>query len=193
MIIWFNKNKTHPKRRNPKFVIYDICDYYPSVTEKLMTDAVDWARQYVDISDEEKNVIIKSKYAFLVHDDRSWVKRSGTFDNGQGFYDGAESTDLIGLFMLSETQHLGMNMGKFRDDGIAISWLTPRETENAAKKLSQIYASYGLKLEVKVNLTVVDYLDITLDLNTGLHAPYMKPNDVKNYVHSMSNHPQNVY
>ena len=40
-----------------------------------------------------------------------------------------------------------------------------------------------------MNQTVVDYLDITLDLNTGLHAPYMKPNDVKNYVHRLSNHP----
>ena len=82
--------------------------------------------------------------------------------------------------------------GKFRDDGLSISWLTPRETENAAKNLSQIYASYGLKLEVKTNLSVVDYLDITLDLNTGLYAPYMKPNDVKNYVHKMSNHPPAV-
>jgi len=109
-----------------------------------------------------------------------------------GFLDGAESTDLIGLFLLSKTQHLGMVNGKFRDDGLSISWLTPRETENAAKKLSQIYASYGLKLEVKTNLSVVDYLDITLDLNTGLYAPYMKPNDVKNYVHKMSNHPPAV-
>ena len=83
-------------------------------------------------------------------------------------------------------------MGKFRDDGLAISWLTARETENATKKLKEIYASHGLKLEVQVNQTVVDYLDITLDLNTGLHAPYMKPNDVKNYIHKMSNHPPAV-
>ena len=81
-----------------------------------------------------------------------------------------------------------MKMGKFRDDGLAISWLTPRETENAAKKLSQIYGAYGLKLEIKANLSVVVYLDITLDLNTGLHSPFTKPNDVKNYVHKMSNH-----
>ena len=109
-----------------------------------------------------------------------------------GAWDGAESTDLIGLFLLSQTQHLGMVMGKFRDDGLAISWLTPRETENAARKLREIYSSHGLKLDVIVNQTVVDYLDITLDLSTGLHAPYMKPNDVKNYVHKMSNHPPAV-
>ena len=100
--------------------------------------ALDWASQHVNISTEERNVIIKSKYAFLYHGDRAWVKKSGVFDNGMGFLDGAESTDLIGLFLLSKTQHLGMKMGKFRDDGLAISWLTPRETENAAKKLSQI-------------------------------------------------------
>ena len=157
-----------------------------------MNEALDWAGQYVNITPEERNVIIKSKYAFLFHNNRAWAKKSGTFDNGQGFFDGAESTDLIGLFLLSKTQHLGLCIGKFRDDGLAISWLTPRETENAAKKLSQIYSSFGLKLEVKTNLTVVDYLDITLDLNTGLHAPYMKPNDIKNYVHKLSNHPPAV-
>lgn len=81
-IAWFNKNKTHPQRRNPKFVIYDICDFYPSVTEKLMNDALDWASNYVEISHEERNVIIKSKYAFLFHNNRPWVKRSGNFDNG---------------------------------------------------------------------------------------------------------------
>ena len=54
-----------------------------------------------------------------------------------------------------------------------------------------LYCSVSGK-EVKVNQSVVDYLDITLDLNTGFHAPFMKPNDVKNYVHKMSNHPPAV-
>ena len=95
--------------------------------------------------------------------------------------------------MLSQTQHLGMKVGKFRDDGIAISWLTQRETENAVKKLCQIYQGHGLKLDVQSNITVVvNYLDINLDLNTGLHAPYMKPGDMKNYVNKLSNHPPAV-
>ena len=86
-----------------------------------------------------------------------------------------------------------MKVGKFRDDGIAISWLTQRETENAVKKLCQIYQGHGLKLDVQSNITVVvNYLDINLDLNTGLHAPYMKPGDMKNYVNKLSNHPPAV-
>ena len=177
VILWFNKYKTNPKRRNPKFVVYDIGDYYPSVTEQLMNDALDWATQHVEISADERNVIIKSKYAFLYHGDRAWTKRAGPFDNGQGFLDGAESTDLIGLFLLSKTQYLGMQMGKFRDDGLAISFLTPRETENATKKLCQIYQQYGLKLDVKINVAVVNYLDITLDLNTCLLYTSPSPRD----------------
>ena len=55
-------------------------------------------------------------------------------------------------------------------------------------KRHPLYGAYGLKLEIKANLSVVVYLDITLDLNTGLHSPFTKPNDVKNYVHKMSNH-----
>ena len=31
-----------------------------------------------------------------------------------------------------------------------------------------------------------------MDLNTECHAPYIKPNDIKNYVHKLSNHPAAV-
>ena len=35
----------------------------------------------------------------------------------------------------------------------------------------------------------VDFLDVTLDLMTGLYMPYIKPNNVIMYVHNESNHP----
>jgi hypothetical protein len=35
----------------------------------------------------------------------------------------------------------------------------------------------------------VNFLDITLDLNTGLFKPYMKDNDAPLYVNNRSNHP----
>ena len=51
-----------------------------------MNDALDWAEQYVAITKDERNVIIKSKYAFLFHNNRAWVKRTGSFDNGMAWY-----------------------------------------------------------------------------------------------------------
>ena len=50
----------------------------------------------------------------------------------------------------------------------------------------------GLSLEIECNLKTVNYLDITLDLNTGTYKPYRKPNDEILYIHAKSNHPANI-
>ena len=41
-------------------------------------------------------------------------------------------------------------------------------------------------------MKTVDYLDVTLDLNTGTYRPYHKPNNEINYVHVKSNHPPTI-
>ena len=38
-------------------------------------------------------------------------------------------------------------------------------------------------------MKIVNYLDVTLNLNDGSYRPYHKPNDELMYIHSESNHP----
>ena len=122
-----------------------------------------------------------------------WKKRSSSdFDVGIGSYDGAETCDLVGLLLLSQVQDLGLSIGLFRDDGIALSRLTERQTEKVKTKLIRVFERHNLKLEIRVNKTVVNYLDITLDLATGEYRPYMKENDQPSYVHRLSNHPPGI-
>ena len=47
----------------------------------------------------------------------------------------------------------------------------------------------GFKVEVKCNLKICDYLDITLKLKTGTYKPFKKPNNNPRYVHTEPNHP----
>ena len=49
---------------------------------------------------------------------------------------------------------------------------------------------FGLNITITTNLTVANFLDITLDLRTGKHHPYRKPNEETVYIHKNSNHPQ---
>jgi hypothetical protein len=42
---------------------------------------------------------------------------------------------------------------------------------------------------MKVNLKVVNYLDVTLHLKSGVLKPYTKPNDPPIYINKKSNHP----
>ena len=32
-------------------------------------------------------------------------------------------------------------------------------------------------------MEIVNYLDLTLNLNDGFHSPYKKPDEEKNYIH----------
>ena len=50
-----------------------------------------------------------------------------------GSYDGAETCELAGSFLLSQLQELNINIGLYRDDGLVISNTTPRDTENFKK------------------------------------------------------------
>ena len=104
-------------------------------------------------------------------------------------FDGAESCDLCGLYLLSKLKHLNITGGLYRDDGLAISNLTARETENTKKAICEAFKQYNLSITIEANLKVVNFLDVQLDLENGLYKPYIKPNEKPNYVHSQSNHP----
>ena len=98
VLMWFKNFKRKTKK---SFIVFDICSYYSCITPELMSQVLDWAEQYIKITKEERNVIMQSKKSFLYSEDTSWVKMGDkNFDVGMGAYDGAESADLIGLFLL---------------------------------------------------------------------------------------------
>ena len=103
-----------------------------------------------------------------------------------------EVADLVGLFLLSRLSDLGLNIGLYRDDGLAVCDLKPRQAELVRKKLCQIFHEYGLKITSVANVKNVNFLDIIFDLDKDIYKPYMKPNDKPVYVHTESNHPRSI-
>ena len=101
-----------------------------------------------------------------------------------GSYDGAETCE--------QMQHLNTNIGLYRDDGLAIGNNTPRQTEMIKKEICKIFNSNGLKITIEANKKIIDFLDITLNLNEGTFKPYSKPNNTPLYVHNKSNHPPSI-
>ena len=53
----------------------------------------------------------------------------------------------------------------------------------------QFFSAYNLKVTIEANLKVVNFLDITLDLEREIYMPYMKENHTPVYVDVQSNHP----
>ena len=187
---WF---KNIQNKKDFSFIQFDIVNFYPSISEELLEDAVEWARDFIDISEEEKNIIFKSKMSLLQFKNNDWIKKSNsTFDITMGSFDGAESCDLCGLYLLSSLKVLGLVMGLYRDDGLALSNLTPRDTENAKKDICNMFSRYNLSITIEANLKVVSFLDVQLDLERDIYRPFIKPNDKPNYVNSQSNHPPGI-
>ena len=57
------------------------------------------------------------------------------------------------------------------------------------RKMCKVFENNGLSITIEANSKVVNFLDINLDLNSGIFKPFMKENDTPTYVHSKSNHP----
>ena len=60
------------------------------------------------------------------------------------------------------------------------------------KDVIAIFHNDGLKITIDTNLTITDFLDVTLDLFTRKYFPYTKPNDRPLYINGNSNHPPNI-
>ena len=79
-----------------------------------------------------------------------------------------------------------------KDDGLDVSPHSPKENEEIEKKLCKIFKDNALNLTVIANVQNVNFLDINLNLSTGIFKPYMKENDKPIYVHCESNHPHGI-
>jgi len=189
---WFN-NLTTTNRHS--FIVFDIVDFYPSISSKLLSDALDFDNLHTIVSNYERNIILHTKKSILVHDNLFWGKRQSDnlFDVTMGSHDGAETCELIGLFLLSTIlKKFRANIGVYRDDGLRVTDLKPQLAERLKKDLCTLFQSHGLNITIDVNIKTTDYLDVTLDLVKKHHTPYSKPNNIPLYVHKESNHPPSI-
>ena len=188
-IEWF---KAIPEKKKHAFITFDVCDFYPSISEDLLLNALDYASKFTTITQQDRHIIIHAKKSLLYHQNSPWTKKntSDMFDVTMGSYDGAETCELIGTYMLSLiASKFKDEVGLYRDDGLAVCKATPKEIEKTKKEVSNVFKSKGLKITIDANKKIVHFLDVTFDLTNGSYKPYMKPNNKLSYVHRQSNHP----
>ena len=191
-IEWF---KVLPNKENSNFIVFDIVNFYPSISENLLNAALDWASKYVPIDEEKRNIIFKSRAPILVSEGSYWTKRSNpNFDVAMGSYDGAEVCDLCGLFLLAELEKekMNANFGSYKDDGLGVSSASARQIEKIKQQICKVYQKHGLQVTIEANKKVVQFLDAEFDLNQGSFKPFIKPGDTPCYVNASSNHPPGI-
>ena len=78
------------------------------------------------------------------------------------------------LFDITIASYIGFD----RDDGLVIiKDKSAGLVDKTRKKLHKVFEQFGLEITGKVNFQVANFLDGTLDLTTGKHNLYRKPND----------------
>ena len=83
-----------------------------------------------------------------------------------------------------------MNIGLYRDDGLAILEATSGlETDRIRKKIEKLFKDHNLHITTKLGLIQTDFLDVTFNLKSGEYWSYRKPNDQPLYINVGSNYP----
>ena len=62
VIAWFKKIE---KKSSKKFIQFDVVNFYPSISAELLKAAIQWARQFVDVSTEQERIIMESKKSLI--------------------------------------------------------------------------------------------------------------------------------
>ena len=119
----------------------------------------------------------------LFNNNETWVKKGNNheFDITMGSMDGAETCELVGLFILNTLgEKFGeRNIGLYRDDGLAyFENLNGHQSDKLRKDITKIFKDMGLNVTIQTNLKIAHFLDLTFNLQDGTYKPYKKPNGI---------------
>ena len=104
---------------------------------------------------------------------------------------------MVGLYLLEEitTANIGLTKpltGLYRDDGLTCVRDRVR-MDPIVKDLVAFFKKHGLELsDIKHSLKQVDFLDLTLNLESSEYEPFRKKDNLPSYVHKGSNHPPSL-
>ena len=91
----------------------------------------------MNITSKEIDIMSAKNTLLFNNNNMPWQKTDADdlFDVTMGSYDGAETCELVGTYILSEINNMipKENIGLYRDDGLAIVHMSPQETENVKK------------------------------------------------------------
>ena len=169
------------------FAVFDIERFYQSISTELFNEAISFAKLYYDFVCDELEINMHSRKTLLFWQDSNWVKKEGDgdFDIPMGRYDGAEISELVGIYIQNKLCKL-MNkkdFGLYRDDGLGILGNTSRpEADRKRKNIIKIFKECGLSTIYEINKKIVDFLNVRFNLNDQTYEPYRKANNEPVYI-----------
>ena len=125
-----------PEKEKHAIITSDVYDFYPSISEDLLLKALNYASRFTTITQHDRHIITHA---------------NNMFDVTMGSYDGVETCELIGAYMLSLIAPKFKNeVGLYRDDGLAICKTTPKKLKKPSKKSAKCSNRMALKSQSKL-------------------------------------------
>lgn len=182
---WFQNLPTN--NTSLALITFDVCQFYPSISEHLLTKALDHATQFTTISPQDRHIIMHAKKSLLYHNNSPWEKKKtrDQFHVTVGTYDGAETCEIIGAYMLSliaPKLKEGV-LGLYRDDDLVVCSASPKQIQKTKQEICKAFKANDLNITIEANKKIVNFLDMTLDRTNRSFKPIMKPN---NKIHTTS-------
>ena len=190
---WFKQMKNKHLHKSAAF---DMKEFYPSIKECLLKNAVNFVGQHTEISEKDKAVIFHARKSLLFNGQHVWIKRKGgLFEVTMGAFDGAEVCEDVGNFLLYQLlkNYNKKDIGLYRDDGLAICKnVSGSKAQKIKKDIQKLFKDNHLNITIQCILKIVNYLDVTFNLSNATCRPFCKPNNVIAYIHKESNHPPSI-
>ena len=178
------------------FIIFDSEYFCPSITEKLLRNAISFASKHCKVTEKDIDIIMHARKSILFSIGTTWIKKdSSMFDVTIGSFECAEVCDLVGLYILNDLceKYGRVNIGLYRDDGLAIFLnIAGTEADRVRKDITSTFKKHGLNITIQTNIKFVNYLNVTINLNNGTHYLYRKPNDQPLYSTTKCNHQPSI-
>ena len=150
--------------------------------ESIFKKSILFAKEYHHIPDRDVRIIDHCRKSLLFHENESSKKKKmeSCFDMTMGSYDGAEICELVGIYILIclATIIKRSDCRLYRDNSLVI-WHNGngQQIDHTHKNLIKIFKDVGFSIGIETNSRVVDFLDITFNLNNDIYKPYKKAND----------------
>ena len=100
-------------------------------------------------------------------------KGNDLFDVSMSAYNGAEVSELLGIFLLNllRRQYDTKNIGLYGTMDCQFLRTVVSANGKVKKQLQKLFKNNGLNVIIECNMKIVNYLDVTFNLNDGTYRP----------------------
>ena len=102
----------------------DITEFYPSISEEILDNAILFAQQYINIPEKDLCKIKHCRKSLLYNNNELWKKKNteSYLDLTMGSFDSAKICQLVGIHILPLLSNKldKQSTGLYRDDGLVL-------------------------------------------------------------------------